>query len=277
MQNKMRIGLSLPFTILLLCVISSVNAEKKIVDIPSALMNRSFKACVITPSDYASGRRYSVIYLLHGYSHNFASWSKIVPLENYADTFKLMFVCPDGDYNSWYLDSPIKNNSLFASYISKEVVAFIDANYHTIANAKARAIIGSSMGGHGAVTLLAMHLDVFYGAGSISGIMDLTEFPNEWGIAGVLGPYNRNRQTWRQYSFVGMAEKLIGKYRAIILDCGTSDFALAENRNAHELLQKLKIPHEYIEHGGNHTMSYAAGEIGLLLSYFSKILPPPSK
>jgi len=154
--------------------LSIVNAEKKIVDIPSAIMNRSFKAYVITPSDYASGRRYPVIYLLHGYSHNFASWSKIVPLENYADTFKLMFVCPDGDYNSWYLDSPVKQNSLFATYIAKEVVPFIDSNYHTIADAKARAIIGSSMGGHGAVTLLAMHPDVFCGSGSISGIMDLT-------------------------------------------------------------------------------------------------------
>ena len=257
--------------------LSIVNAEKKIVDIPSAAMHRSFKACVITPSDYASGNCYPVIYLLHGYSHNFASWSKAVALENYADTFKLMFVCPDGDYNSWYLDSPVKKNSLFASYISKEVVAFIDANYRTIADAKARAVIGSSMGGHGALTLLAMHPDVFCGAGSISGIMDLTEFPNEWGIAGVLGPYDRNQRIWRQYSFIGMAEKLVGKNRAIILDCGASDFALAGNRNAHELLQKLKIPHEYIEHGGNHTMSYAASEIGLLLRYFRGRLTSPLK
>jgi len=107
--------------------------------------------------------------------------------------------------------------------------------------------------------------------------MGLTEFPNEWGIAAVLGPYDRNQKIWQQYSFLGMAEKLAGKNRAIILDCGASDFALMGNRNAHELLQKLKIPHEYIEHGGNHTMSYAASEIGLLLRYFSKVLPPPSK
>jgi S-formylglutathione hydrolase FrmB len=272
MKILSRISLLLVFFFL-----SLANAASETIAIPSAVMKKSFKACVVTPRDYAAGNRYSVIYLLHGYSGNFTTWLKIAPLEAYADSFHIIIVCPDGNYNSWYLDSPVKTNSAFASYIIKEVIPFIDGNYHTWAEAKGRAIIGSSMGGHGALTLLAMHPDIFCGAGSISGIMDLTEFPGEWDIALVLGPFDRNQRAWQEHSFIGMAENLVGKNRAIILDCGASDFALPGNRKAHELLQKLQIPHEYLERPGSHTLSFSAGEIGTHLHYLTTFLLPPGK
>jgi S-formylglutathione hydrolase FrmB len=257
--------------------LSLANAATDIVAIPSLAMKKSFKACVVTPKEYASGKRYSVVYLLHGYSGNYSTWSRIAPLEAYSDSFRIILVCPDGNYNSWYLDSPIKKNSAFATYIVKEVIPCIDQRYRTWPDAKGRAIVGSSMGGHGALTLLAMHPDVFCGAGSISGIMDLTEFPGEWDIASVLGPFDRDQRSWQLHSFVGMAENLNGKNRAIILDCGASDFALPGNRKAHELLQKLKIPHEYLERPGSHTLSYSAGCVAYHLGYFSKLMQSPAK
>jgi S-formylglutathione hydrolase FrmB len=262
---------------LIVFFLSLVNAASETIIIPSLAMKKGFKASVVTPKEYASGKRYSVVYLLHGYSGNYSTWSKIAPLEAYSDSFRIILVCPDGDYNSWYLDSPVKTNSAFATYIVKEVIPCIDQRYRTWPDAKGRAIVGSSMGGHGALTLLAMHPDMFCGAGSISGIMDLTEFPGEWDIASVLGPFDHNQRSWQLHSFVGMAENLNGKNRAIILDCGASDFALPGNRNAHQLLQKLQIPHEYLERPGNHTLSYSAGAIGFHLRHFSRLLQAPAQ
>ncbi|HUI91918.1 MAG TPA: alpha/beta hydrolase family protein [Chitinivibrionales bacterium] len=241
-------------------------------------MNKSFKAVIVTPGEYRAGvNKFSVIYLLHGYSNDYSSWSKISPLEEYADSFHLIFVCPDGNYNSWYIDSRVKTGSKFDTYISKEVIAFIDSAYRTWSLEKGRVIIGSSMGGHGATTLLAKHPDLYCGAGSISGIMDLSEFPGEWDLAEVLGGYAANASSWTSNSFFSLCEKLAGKNKTLILDCGTSDFALPCNRKTHQKMLALNIAHEYFERPGGHTPFYARKALGIHVKYFSGILLKPGK
>ena len=48
-----------------------------------------------------------------------------------------------------------------------------------------------------------------------------------------------------------------GKHKiAYRLDCGTSDFLLAQNRQFHKHLEKLGIAHEYEEFPGNHNWEY---------------------
>jgi len=89
------------------------------------------------------------VYLLHGYSGDYLTWTRVAPLDEYADRYHVVFVCPDGNFNSWYMDSPVRADSKFESYIVDDVVPFIDKNYRTWAQARGRAIIGSSMGGHG--------------------------------------------------------------------------------------------------------------------------------
>jgi S-formylglutathione hydrolase FrmB len=241
-------------------------------------MKKNFNATVITPKEYKSCKnRFSVIYLLHGYSGDYATWIRISPLEEYADSFHLVFVCPDGNYNSWYIDSPVKTGSKFETYIAKEVVAFVDSGFRTWASANGRAIIGSSMGGHGATTLMVKHPDEFCGAGSISGIMDLAEFPGEWDIAAVLGEYDKNAALWTNNSFFSLLEKLAGKNKALILDCGLSDFALPGNRKTHQKLLTLGIPHQYFERPGSHSPLYAQKVLGFHVKYLSGVLLKPGK
>jgi len=248
-------------------------ANVAVMDIPSHCMNKSFKATIITPSDYAkSTKHYSVIYFLHGYSGNYSVWSRIADLTAYCDTYALIFICPDGGYNSWYMDSPEKENSKFETYIVKEVVSFVDSSYRTWRSGKGRALIGSSMGGHGALTLLAKHADCFLGAASLSGILDLSKFPHQWGLADVLGPYEKHPELWRNHSFIGLMERLEGKGAIIILDCGTSDFALSVNREAHEMLTRFAISHDYFERPGSHSPEYCRRNVEMHIRHFSKIL-----
>jgi putative tributyrin esterase len=256
----------------------SHSAEKTVLIIPSKIMNKAFKATIITPKEYRNcSDNFSTVFLLHGYSGDYSVWSKIVPLDSYSDAYHVIIVCPDGDFNSWYINSPVKRNSKFETYISQEVVAFVDSAFRTWANPSGRAIIGTSMGGHGATTLLALHPDIFCGAGSISGIMDLSEFPNEWDISAVLGPYAANHELWISSSFFRLLENLRGKKKAIVLDCGISDFALKGNRKTHEKLISLGIPHDYYERPGTHSPLYVRDVAEFHFLYFSKILLKPGK
>ena len=131
------------------------------VSIYSKAMQKEFKCVVIQPA-IAQDKpfRAPVVYLLHGYSGKYSNWITLVPqLKEYADEYKLMIVCPDGAYGSWYFDSPIDSSMKYETYIGKEVPDYIDAHYSTIRDRKARAITGLSMGGHGGLFLGFRHPD----------------------------------------------------------------------------------------------------------------------
>ncbi len=238
---------------LLLSAVVLIGAVTEKIAIPHSGLNKSFYACLVLPGTYSNKeKQFPVIYLLHGYSGNHTSFSQMVNLEHYADQFNVMIVCPDGNYNSWYCDSPIKKKFRFATYIVHDVIGHIDRHYRTIATAEGRAIIGTSMGGHGALTLLSQNPDLFCGGGSVSGILDLTPFPRQWDLAAVFGSYASHRENWIHHSFQHTMKNLIGKNKIIIIDCGLGDFALAVNRGAHQKLNTLNIDHEYRESEGGH-------------------------
>lgn len=241
----------------LIALVAAHAGVTEVVNVPSKAMKRSFRATFVFPDSYkASGKRYPVVYVLHGWSGNYAIWPRVAPLAEYADKYQVLFVCPDGNTNSWYLNSPAAPASKFETYIVTEVVGFVDTTCRTIADAKGRALMGSSMGGHGALTLIARNPGLFCAAAGISGIMDLTEFPREWDIARVLGDYERNRVVWEASSFVNMIPTLVRTNCRISLDCGTEDFALNGNRKAHALLTQAGIEHDYSERPGGHMAEY---------------------
>ena len=246
---------------------------RQIVLIHSTAMQKNFRATICLPADYIHSKRsYPVVYLLHGFSGDYSTWSKLVSLDVYADKFKCIIVCPDGGYSSWYIDSPLKKDSKFETYITKEVIPFVDYNFRTIAKADGRAIIGSSMGGHGALILLARHPDLFAAAGSISGIMEIASFPTQWDLPKILGQFSGNELTWYQNSFIGQIDKLKKMKKSIILDCGTDDFALIGNRKAHEKLLANHILHDYIERPGTHSPDYPANALEYHMLYCSRVL-----
>jgi S-formylglutathione hydrolase FrmB len=267
------ISLLLVFSNLLL-VFTAYSAVQKVITIPSIAMHKELKATIIIPDSYSrSQNHYSVIYLLHGFGGDHTVWPRIAPLERYSDSLALIFVCPDGA-DSWYIDSPVKNNSLFETYIIHEVIPFIDFSYRTWAVPGGRALIGLSMGGHGAISLLAKHPDLFVGACSISGIMDLTEFPFNWELPRILGPFAQNQQRWIHYSCISQIDTLKNGSKFIVLDCGLEDFAWKGNQKEHLLMEKAGIPHSFYSHHGIHDWPYVKMVAAGHFFAFSKRLQP---
>ena len=107
---------------------TAIAAQVDTLEIFSAVMQKNIKCLVTLPDNYqVNGPAYPVLYLLHGWSGNFAGWLSEAPqLRAQADLYQMIIVWPDGGYDSWYLDSPVDSTVRYDTYITKEVVGFID-------------------------------------------------------------------------------------------------------------------------------------------------------
>jgi S-formylglutathione hydrolase FrmB len=139
----------------LLIAFATKAASVDTLEIFSNSMHRKVKTVLVRPSGYNSGdKKYPVIYLLHGAFGSYSNWVLKVPhIQQLADQYQLIIVCPDGGYTSWYYDSPIDSTYKFETFVGTEVPQYIDANYRTIADRKGRAITGLSMAGMAAFFL----------------------------------------------------------------------------------------------------------------------------
>lgn len=223
----------------------------------SNAMKKNIKAVVITPDSYAKGKRYPVVYLLHGYSGNYADWiTKAPAIRTAADAYQFIIVCPDGGFSSWYFDSPVEDSTKYETYIAGELVHWVDSAYNTIRNRTGRAITGLSMGGHGALYLAFHHQDVFGAAGSMSGGVDIRPFPKNWDMAKRLGPYATHPEHWEKNTVINMLYLLTPDSLALLIDCGTDDFFFKVNQRLHEQLIERNIPHDFIARPGAHNWPY---------------------
>lgn len=243
------------------------------VEIYSPSMRKSIPCIIVTPDNYTlQGKPYPVLYLLHGHGGNYSGWLSEAPqLRLHADTYQMLIVCPDGGYDSWYLDSPVDSTVRYDTHISQEVVQYVDYYYHTRRDRSGRAISGLSMGGHGAVSLAIKHLDVFGAAGSMAGGLDLRSWrKNDWDLKGVLGDPDSHWQNWIDHSAVSLISRLGKTELSLLIDCGVGDFFLPANREMNRLLLEAKIPHDYTERPGEHNREYWGSAVDFQAVFFHK-------
>src|SRR4051812_18743571 len=125
---------------------------------------------IFLPPSYASqkNQRYPVVYALHGYSIGADQWSKEIHVPQtiegaFAQGAKEMIVVlPDSKtvHNGSMYSSSVTTGD-FEQFITRDVVAYIDAHYRTVPNRTSRGLVGHSMGGYGASRIGMKHPDVF--------------------------------------------------------------------------------------------------------------------
>ena len=76
---------------------------------------------------------------------------------------------------SMYLSSPTIGD--YETYLTRELVDFVDANYRTLAQRESRGITGCSMGADGAMHLALKYPDVYSVAAPYSGTYDWAKDP----------------------------------------------------------------------------------------------------
>jgi len=273
--------------ILSITCLHSKAARVDSLDIPSAAMNKTYKAAVVLPSTYSNNKKdYPVLYLLHGGGGHFSDWLSQTPdkmlVKTLADQYNIIIVMPEGETFGWYLDSPFDPNSKFETYITKEVIQKIDNTYRTVRSNKGRVITGLSMGGHGAMYLSTRHPDLFGAAGTMSGAMDMNyskyslteDFRKSLKerFEKLLGTSDVSNEVFVRNSVINMSETIKKNGMAVIIDCGVDDFLIEVNRELHRRLVYNNTPHDYTERPGAHTWEYWQTSLPYHLLFFSKVL-----
>jgi len=125
---------------------------------------------VFLPPGYSHGkqRRYPVVYALHGFSIGAEQWTHEIHVPQtiegaFAQGAKEMIVVlPDSKtvHNGSMYSSSVTTGD-FETFISRDLVAYIDAHYRTIPDRMSRGLVGHSMGGYGATRIGMKHSDVF--------------------------------------------------------------------------------------------------------------------
>jgi S-formylglutathione hydrolase FrmB len=253
-----------------LLAFQSQAAKIETIFIPSKEMNKNVETVTIIPDNATKNNPCSVVYLLHGYGGNAGSWIHIRPeLAELSDRYHLIFICPNG-LNSWYLDSPVKKEYRYETFMSNELITYVDSIFPTKADRKARAITGLSMGGHGAMFLAMRHKEVFGAAGSTSGGVDIRPFPKNWDLSKLLGDEASNPSAWDAYAAINQIDRIQNGDLALIIDCGYSDFFFEVNNNFHKKLLERGIMHDYYTRPGGHTGSYWRNSIDYQILFFQK-------
>lgn len=268
--------LTMRMYLLFLCLIC-LSAQARQDTLPStpvysASMRRNVDNLVILPENYRpeSDTAYPVLYLLHGYGGNHRSWLKVEPaLPRLATEKGIIIVCPDGK-NSWYWDSPVDSTLRYETYVSRELVDYIDSHYATRRTSAGRAIAGFSMGGHGALWLAMRHPDIFGACGSMSGGVDIRPFPGNWEMSKSLGPYRENTERWNRHTVVNLLPRVEPGVPAVIFDCGSNDFFYPVNEALHKKMLEMKLPHDFISRPGAHTSEYWNNALAYQLVFFDK-------
>ena len=133
---------------------------------------------VYMPTGYTSGRRYPVLYLLHGTPGADSGFTDFASAETRLDNLikqgqvpPMLLVFPDGllhgDPNS---DAEWANtpSAAMESYVV-DVVHDVDRRFPTVGGRGGRVLAGNSEGGYGAMNIALHHLDLFGAVQSWSG------------------------------------------------------------------------------------------------------------
>ncbi|BAK65233.1 putative esterase [Sphingobium sp. SYK-6] len=119
---------------------------------------------VVLPSGYArdTNRRYPVVYFLHGFMATAAKYDGFIGFAEALGDRDMILVVPDSytkHGGAMYSSSSTVGD--FESFIARDLVAYIDGHYRTIARREGRGLSGHSMGGYGTLKIGMKYPGVF--------------------------------------------------------------------------------------------------------------------
>ena len=210
------------------------------------------------------------LYLLHGWSGCFRDWSNKSDLQAVADETGFIIICPDGFYDSWYVNAVNPEDMQWRDFFARELYPQIKEKYWL--DPEKTFITGLSMGGHGAINLFLDNVSRFRAAGSMSGVLDLNAEAGRLGLAERLGPYGTDNPRHDGESAVNRIERAMGTDKLMVISCGYSDMLYPCSRAFCERCKELGVPYVELYSPGVHSWKYWDYALRLHLWYFSRIL-----
>ena len=217
-------------------------------------------AVYLPPGYWSSGRRYPVIYALHGLPSGpdgysdlpIWSWGRIAV----AAGRPVIVVAPQGarrgdsdpEWHDWGAGRD------WESDVAEDLVEQIDRTYRTVPDRRHRAIIGLSAGGYGSMLIGLHHLDTFSVIQSWSGYFHPT---NPAGTAPLSVGTAAQNAAANAFTYVPLLPRWFATWPTYVgFYVGDADWRfLAENRRLDRALRRAGVTHHFEVFSGGH--SYA--------------------
>ena len=194
---------------------------------------------------------FPVFYLLHGLSDDYSTWQRRTRIEHYVRDLPLIVVMPDGfrDFYTDHHDGPASGR-----YLMEDVIGFSEHTFPAVGTRSGRCIGGLSMGGYGSLRLALAYPEMFVSANSHSGAGFPWKRPDPERQR-IFGPAPEGSA----HDLLALASNLKKSAEPIpelLIDCGTEDFLIEDNRAIHAHFDQIELAHEYHEFPGAHDWDY---------------------
>ncbi len=238
---------------------------------------------IYLPPSYTShpGKRYPIVYWLHGKNGNEIGATRLVGFVRSAIKKKqiseVIMVFVNAGRESFYSDSydgliPVE------TMLIKELIPFVEANFRTLGERSGRFLWGFSMGGFGALKFAAKYPEYFGGVISYGGALlfyrkHARPRKNVWFFQHM---FNNDSELFiantPAYWFQKNRKQILKYALDIRIVASDNDNTRRSNDRLHKLLQKLNIPHEYVLLNGvrHNSAEYFRSEKGAGFSFLTK-------
>ena len=271
--------------------IHAIGTTKLSLSFSSKILNQDIKYSVYLPPSYNdSSKTFPVLYLLHGYTDDETTWLKSGRVDESinegiknGDMQEMIIVMPDGGLN-WFVNAP-QGNYNYEDMFIQEFIPWIDKNYHTKVDRKARYIGGLSMGGYGALRYAMRYSDLFSCCVAYSSALRLNEeilkisqgrfdelYSHVYG-EGIKGEARLSKH-WNENNPLYLAEKIkadnLNKVDWYIF-CGKDDSFLTGNSVLVNIFKERGIKYKNLFNEGDHDWGYWSTYIKNGLEFITKM------
>ena len=243
------------------------------------VINSTHLACddsilVFTPSNITP--QSPTLFLLHGWSGCYTDWSKKYDLQEISNRSGFRIICPDGFYNSWYVNDNDTTKMQWRTFFDEELYPQMKEKFEL--DPQRTFITGLSMGGQGSLNIFMDDPSRFRSAASMSGVLDLCDPVFRIShIEKVLGPRNDTNPRYKEESAIGRLEEYKEKIgdnsdKIIIVSCGYEDIYNDSAERFAKKCQALEINHIATFSKAKHSWDYWGYALEQHLWFFTKIL-----
>ncbi|MBQ8576738.1 MAG: esterase family protein [Clostridia bacterium] len=199
-----------------------------------------------------------VLYLLHGMSQTYSSWTQYSMIEQYAEERGFAVIMPDANM-SWYTD--MKRGYAYWTHLTEELPNIVHRFFPSLSDKREDTFVaGLSMGAYGAIKFGMLRPDLFSYVGAFSPPPDMAhhmnnpDFPDweHWLYHDIFGTEEEYHASENDlYTQAPLRRDAVGDTK-FFLYCGTEDVYLPQSQSIANALSDADYDMVYKESPGDH-------------------------